>query len=201
MSEPPSPGLTPSFSLATPEGEDRDRRVCDHCGFVDYVNPKIVVGSVIAWSDQGDPFGPDAVPLEDVRILLCRRAILPRKGYWTQAAGYMEEHETVAHAVRREAQEEALADIELDAILGVYDVPQRSQVQIMYRARLKSPEIGAGPESLEAKLFRWSEIPWKALAFHSVSWSLMYFEQSRLLASFPPFGNPPVMGWMGPAAG
>ncbi|NEX91735.1 NUDIX hydrolase [Caulobacter sp. 17J65-9] len=186
MTEP----LQPAFSIRIPPDEDRERRVCDHCGFIDYVNPKIVVGAVAVWSETGAPFGPDAVPLEEIRVLLCRRAIFPRRGYWTLPAGYMEENETVAHAVKREAREEACCEIELDGVLALYDVPHRSQVQIFHRARLVTPEVAAGPESLDAVLFWWAHIPWKALAFHSVGWSLKAFEESRLEARFAPYGNP-----------
>src|SRR3546814_8391981 len=71
-----------------PPGEDRERLVCDSCGFINYVNPKIVVGSVALWED---------------RILLCRRAIEPRDGWWTLPAGYMEERETTIEGAQREA--------------------------------------------------------------------------------------------------
>lgn len=182
--------LSPSFSSRTPSGEDRPRQVCDHCGFIDYVNPRIVVGAVAAWSPDGPAFGPDAVPLERVRVLLCRRAILPRRGYWTLPAGFMETGETLAEAVRREAREEACAELTLDALLAVYDLPHRSQLQFMHRATLATPEVAAGPESLDAALFWWGDIPWKALAFHSVHWALHAFEASRHQARFPPFGNP-----------
>jgi ADP-ribose pyrophosphatase YjhB (NUDIX family) len=134
-----------------------------------------------------------------VRILLCRRAIMPRRGYWTSPSGYMETGETTADGTRREAREEALAELELDALLAIYDIPARSQVQLMHRARLPTPEFGAGQETLEAKLFAWDDIPWKALAFHSVSWSLMAFRESRGLDAFPPFRNPPENGWLLPA--
>lgn len=191
--------LTPAFSARIPEGEDRPRRVCDHCGFIDYENPRIVVGAVVAWSPGGRPFGPDADPFDQVSFLLCRRAILPRRGYWTLPAGYMETGETVAQATRREAREEALAELELGGLLAVYDIPARSQVQIMHRARLPAAEFGAGNETLQAELFAWDDIPWKALAFHSVSWALMAFRESREEAAFPPFRNPPETGWWLPA--
>jgi ADP-ribose pyrophosphatase YjhB (NUDIX family) len=191
--------LEPSFSARVPPGEDRERQVCDHCGFVAYVNPKIVVGAVVAHADKGRPFGARAVPLADVGILLCRRAIMPRRGYWTLPAGYMEEGETVADATLRETREEAMAEIELDGLLAIYDVPQRSQVQIFHRARLPAPEYGAGSETLETRLFPWGEIPWKALAFYSVSWALDAFAQSRSKSGFAPFGNPSEPGWWAPA--
>jgi ADP-ribose pyrophosphatase YjhB (NUDIX family) len=111
----------------------------------------------------------------------------------------MEEQETVAEAMIREAREEACAELELDAVLALYDIPRRSQVQIFHRARLVSSEVAPGPESLNAVLFRWNDIPWKALAFHSVSWALEDWRASRLLEAFPPFRNPPGTGWVGPA--
>jgi ADP-ribose pyrophosphatase YjhB (NUDIX family) len=194
-----SESLTPSFSNRTPEGEDRPRRVCDHCGFIDYVNPRIVVGAVAVFSAGGRPFGRNADPFDQVRFLLCRRAIMPRRGYWTLPAGYMETGETTAQATLREAREEAVAELELDALLALYDIPARSQVQLMHRARLARPEFAAGDETLEAKLFAWDEIPWKALAFHSVSWALMAFRDSREQDAFPPFRNPEQTGWLLPA--
>src|SRR5204862_2848672 len=123
-----------------PEGDNRERMICAECGFVLYDNPKIVVGSVARWGD---------------RILLCRRAINPRRGFWTLPAGYLELHETTAEGARREAREEALADIELEGVLAVYSIPRLSQVQVMYRARLVSPSIAAGPESEAVALFGW----------------------------------------------
>ena len=189
----------PSFSLKVPPGDSRPRRVCDRCGFVDYVNPRIVVGAVVAVSDRGPAFGPGAVPLADVAVLMCRRAIMPRRGYWTLPAGYMEEGETVAEGTLREAREEALVDLELDGLLAIYDVAHLSQVQIFHRARMKTPDFGAGEETLETRLFSWGDIPWRELAFYSVSWALLAFEQSRLKSGFAPFGNPPERDWQLPA--
>ena len=166
----------PSFSLRVPAGDDRQRRVCDTCAFVDYVNPLVVTGAVVL-SDDG-------------RLLLCRRAIMPRRGYWTLPAGYMEEGETVAAAAAREAREEALAEIEVGPLLGLYDIPKRSQVHLFFRARLLNPDsIGAGTESLDVALFEWDRIPWKALAFTTVHWALNDWRTSRELDSFPPFTN------------
>jgi ADP-ribose pyrophosphatase YjhB (NUDIX family) len=169
--------VPPSFTDRVPAGDDRPRRVCDTCGFVDYVNPKIVVGAVVTDGDE--------------RILLCRRAIQPRRGYWTLPAGYMEEGESVAAAAAREAREEALAELEIGPLLALYDIPRLSQVQIFFRARLLNPEgVGAGPESLNVALFTWDRIPWTALAFTTVSWALNHWRESRALDAFPPYRNP-----------
>ena len=164
------------FVREIPEGDDRERLVCPDCGFINYENPKVVVGSVATWED---------------RILLCRRAIDPRKGFWTLPAGYMELHETTAEGAAREAWEEACARIEIDALLAIYNIPRISQVQVMYRARLTSAHIEAGIESLEVGLFEWEEIPWDDIAFSSVHWALGHFDEVRGLDGFPAKTNPP----------
>ncbi len=168
--------LSPLFSKTTPMGDDRERDVCGHCGFVDYRNPKIVVGSVA--SSGGS-------------ILLCRRAIEPRLGFWTLPAGYLELGESVEDGARREAWEEARAYLSIDRTLAVYSVPRISQVQIMFRATLSRPEYAAGPESLEVRLFAFDEIPWPDLAFPTVAWALRHWREVEGLEAFPAFSNPP----------
>lgn len=164
---------------AVPPGDDRERLLCPDCGYVAYQNPLIVVGSVVTWSEDGED-----------RILLCRRAIEPRKGYWTLPAGFMEEHETTQAGAMREAWEEARARIEIDALLAVYDIPRISQVQLIFRARLTAPEFSAGPESLEVALFRWDEIPWSELAFPTVHWALREHHARIGQTAFAPAVNP-----------
>ncbi len=168
--------LAPEFRDIIPDGDDRLRRVCSHCHFIDYQNPKIVAGSVVTATDG--------------RILLCRRAIEPRKGFWTLPAGFMETGESVAAAAAREAREEACAEIEIEGILAVYDVPRISQVQMMFRAALRS-DIAAGPESEEVGLYDWSDIPWSELAFPTVVWALTHHAESRGKPLGVPFRNPP----------
>jgi ADP-ribose pyrophosphatase YjhB (NUDIX family) len=140
-----------------PEGDNRERMICAECGFVLYDNPKIVVGSVPRWGD---------------RILMCRRAIHPRRGYWTLPAGYLELNESTSAGAEREAWEEAYARIQIEGLLAIYDIPRLSQVQLIYRARLLDAAVAAGPESLEVALFAWDEIPWNDIAFPSVRWAL-----------------------------
>jgi len=168
-------GRGPSV-LRIPDGDTRERRVCDDCGFIVYDNPKVVVGSVVTLDD---------------RILLCRRAIEPRRGYWTLPAGYLELHESTAAGAEREAYEEARARIVIEGLLAVYDIPRISQVQVIYRARLADPSVEAGPESLEVQLFRWEEIPWSDLAFPSVRWALDHFHDWRRTGDARTRANPP----------
>jgi len=160
---------------AIPAGDDRERLTCPDCGFIAYENPKIVTGSVVSVGD---------------RILLCRRAIEPRKGYWTLPAGFLELHETPEEGAMREAWEEANAKIAINALLGVYSVPRISQVQLMYRATLAEPGFSAGPESLEVQLFDWADIPWAELAFPSVRWALDEYRTQLGRAVFAPAVNP-----------
>jgi ADP-ribose pyrophosphatase YjhB (NUDIX family) len=167
----------PAFERRIPEGEDRERSVCVRCGFIDYQNPKIVAGSVAT--------APDG------RILLCKRAIEPRKGWWTLPAGYMELGETVEDAARREAREEAGAELALERVLAVYSVPRIGQVQVMFRAELQNPEtIAPGPESEALSLVSFEDLPWADLAFPTVGWALRHWREARGRTEFAPFSNP-----------
>lgn len=171
----PSERLKPSFRNAIPPGDDHERLVCNACGFVSYENPKIVVGSVVTRGEK---------------ILLCKRAIEPRKGFWTLPAGFLELNETPEDGARREAREEAMAEIAIQALLAVYAIPHISQVQLMYLARLVSDDVSAGPESEAVGLYDWDEIPWEELAFPSVHWALNQFREVTGQDAFAPFSNP-----------
>lgn len=174
MSAPKGPDSA-NFSRTVPEGDDRERLVCGDCGYVHYENPKIVVGSVASFGQ---------------RILLCRRAIEPRKGFWTLPAGYLELNEAAAEGARREAYEEARARIEIDQLLAVYSIPRISQIQLIFRAKLLDEGIEAGPESEEVALFAWEEIPWDEIAFPSVHWALGHYREVRGEDFFAPRANP-----------
>jgi len=167
--------LKQNFEPETPPGDNRERLVCAACGFIDYRNPKIVVGSVASREDK---------------ILLCRRAIDPRKGYWTLPAGFLELGETAEEGARREAMEEAAARLEIGRLLAVYSVPRISQVQLIFRARLKNRDIAAGPESKSVGLYSWDDIPWADIAFPTVGWALRHYRETLGKSDFAPFSNP-----------
>lgn len=168
--------LPAHFRRKTPDGDTHQRDVCSTCGYVHYVNPKIVTGAIV---------------LHGGRILLCRRAIAPRIGFWTLPAGFMELGETAEQAAVREAREEANAEIAIERLLAVYSIPRIAQVQIMYLARLTSATVSPGPESLEVVLAGRDEIPWAELAFPSVRWALEQFQTVQDRGNFAPFSNPP----------
>jgi ADP-ribose pyrophosphatase YjhB (NUDIX family) len=168
--------LPPNFTVTTPPGEDRPRQTCTTCGFINYVNPKIVAGVVVS-DGEG-------------RILLCRRAIEPRRGFWTVPAGFMEERESTSQGAAREVFEEANARVAIDALLGIYEVPRISQVHFMYRGTLTS-DIAPGPESLEVKMFAYDDIPWDEIAFPTGVWALRDWAKVADQQAFIPFNNPP----------
>lgn len=141
-----------------PDLEDRPRAVCPACGYVDYVNPINVVGTVPVWWEEPD--GP--------RILLCRRNIEPRRGLWTLPAGFLELGESVADGALRETEEEAGARVELEALFGVLDVVRVGQVHLFFRARLLDLDLSPGVETIENGLFRVADLPWDELAFRTV---------------------------------
>ncbi|MCB1424604.1 MAG: NUDIX hydrolase [Zhengella sp.] len=165
-----------SFRKLVPDGDSVERNICGHCGFVDYQNPKIVVGAVVR---------------HEGRILMCRRAIEPRSGFWTIPAGYMELGETPEAGAAREAMEEACATIRIESLLAIYSVPRISQVQLIYRATLADPSIAAGPESTAVGLYGWDEIPHDEIAFPTVHWMLAAEKAVQEGKGGAPFTNPP----------
>lgn len=151
--------------LRVPDGDTLPRHVCPACGEIHYRNPKLVIGCVAAWAD---------------RVLLCRRAIEPRLGLWTLPAGFMENGESTTQAAIRETLEEACAQVAIDDLFALVNLPHYDQVHLFYRGRLIGGVHAAGPESLETRLFAEDEIPWDELAFHSVRLCLeAYFADRR----------------------
>ncbi len=159
-----------------PAGDNRERLVCPDCEYVAYENPKVVVGVVATWEDK---------------LLMCKRAIEPRHGYWTLPAGFMETGESPEEGAAREAWEEAYAKLEIVDLLAVYSLRHISQLQLFYRARLLAPDVSPGPESLEVGLFDFGALPARELAFPSVHWAIEHFKRAPDDRGFAPFGNPP----------
>jgi ADP-ribose pyrophosphatase YjhB (NUDIX family) len=151
-------------SFVVPADDNRHRYVCTHCGVIHYQNPKMIVGSIPVWECEGK-----------VSVLLCKRAIEPRLGYWTLPAGFMENDETTSDAALRETAEEAGAHIELLPLFSLLNVPHVHQVHLFYRANLLDLHYAAGTESLEVKLFSESDVPWDDMAFQTVSYTLERF--------------------------
>ena len=152
-----------------PPGDTLPRWVCDNCGEIHYQNPKLVVGTI---------------PEHEGKLLLCRRAIEPRYGYWTLPAGFMENDETAWQAALRETLEEAGATIEIGEPFSLISVPRVNQVHLFYRARLRNLEFKPGEETLEVALVEEAAIPWKDIAFRTVGLTLKLWLEDRSRGSF-----------------
>jgi ADP-ribose pyrophosphatase YjhB (NUDIX family) len=156
-------------ALAIPEGDNRPRYVCPQCHTIHYQNPKLVVGSIPVWEQNGG-----------LQVLLCRRAIEPRHGYWTLPAGFMENEETTEQAAVRETEEEAGANIELGKLFTLLNVAHVHQVHLFYLATLRDLDFAPGIESLDVALFTEDQIPWDELAFPTIRTTLELFFADRI---------------------
>ncbi|MDD2721538.1 MAG: NUDIX hydrolase [Gallionella sp.] len=158
-----------TVELRIPVDDNRLRHICTACGIIHYQNPKMVIGSIPVWDDK---------------VLLCRRAIEPRYGFWTLPGGFMENGESTSQAAIRETLEEAQARIEIEGLYSMYSLPYVNQVHMLFRARLLDLDFGPGEESLEVKLFSEAEIPWDELAFRPVRYSLEHYYTERRSGTF-----------------
>jgi ADP-ribose pyrophosphatase YjhB (NUDIX family) len=153
-----------AVTYRVPADDNRERAVCAACGEIHYENPINVVGTVPFWGE---------------RVLLCRRNIEPRRGFWTLPAGFLELGESSADGARRETDEEAGARIELLELFTVLDVVRAGQIHLFYRARLLDIDFAPGPETMEARLFLEGEVPWPEIAFRTVRTTLEHFFADR----------------------
>ena len=151
------------------DGDTHPRAVCTQCNTIHYENPLMVVGTLPVLGD---------------RVLLCKRAIEPRRGLWTLPAGFMELQETTTQGAARETDEEAGADIAMGPLFTLLSVTHVGQVHLFYRATLQSEQFNPGIETLEARLFTEAEIPWEQMAFRTVSKTLECYFADRRKGSF-----------------
>lgn len=156
-------------SLQVPAGDDRERYVCSACITIHYQNPRLVTGCIPQWGEQ---------------VLMCKRAIEPRCGFWTLPAGYMENGETSEQGAARETLEEANARVEIVSLFAFFNIPHINQIYMLYRATLLDLDFFAGQESLEVRLFTEDEIPWDDVAFPAIHKTLTYFFEDRLEGKF-----------------
>ena len=159
----------PAIEVRVPDGDTLPRYVCGACGAIHYQNPKVVVGCLPVWDEQ---------------VLLCKRAIEPRRGLWTLPAGFLENGETIFAGAQRETAEEAGARVELGALFTMISLPHINQIYVMFRARLLALDFAPGAESLEVRLFDEADIPWGELAFRTIARTLRNFFLDRKLGAF-----------------
>ncbi|GLS26463.1 NUDIX hydrolase [Marinibactrum halimedae] len=162
-------------TLAIPQGDDRERHICNHCDTIHYQNPRIITGCLVT---------------HDKQILLCKRAIEPRKHFWTLPAGFMENGETTEEGAIRETWEEAKATVKSEGLYQIFNLPHINQVYFFYRASFLNPQsstplFAAGPESLEVELFSPENLPWDQLAFPVIKQTLLDYLGDREQGHFP----------------
>lgn len=158
------------LSVKVPQGDDRERHVCENCGIIHYQNPKVIVGCIPVWENK---------------VLLCRRAIEPRYGFWTLPAGFMENGESTAEGAARETWEEAKARVDNLTIYRVFDLPYINQVYVFYRCDLRDGQFAAGAESLDCGLYDERSVPWDDLAFRVVKDTLLSFFEDQRRSDYP----------------
>jgi ADP-ribose pyrophosphatase YjhB (NUDIX family) len=159
------PSADPRFEQQEVPGDDRPRLVCRACGFVQYVNPRLVTGTVVAD--------------EDGRILLGRREIEPASGRWTLPGGFLEEGESLQQGAIRETLEEVGLRVALRRLLGIYSLVPLSLVLHVFEATPVGGEARPGHETSEVRWFPPAEIPWEDLAFPSTEWALRVHDRHR----------------------
>ena len=152
-----------------PEGDNRERYVCEHCHTIHYQNPRVIAGVLPIYGDQ---------------ILLCRRAIEPRHGFWTLPAGFLENGESSLQGALRECHEEANALVVEPQLYALFDISYINQVYVFYRAQLAEPRFNPTFESSEVALFNEADIPWAELAFPVVELALDHFLNDRQRGDF-----------------
>ena len=149
--------------MAVPD-DVKQRHVCTVCNTVHYQNPKIVTG---------------VLPIYQDKILLAKRSIEPRAGFWNVPAGYMENGEKVEEGAMRELWEEANAKVNNIRPILIYSIAAIHQVYMLFIGELEDLNFSPGEESLEVKLFSESEIPWEELAFTSSAVCIKRYFQNR----------------------
>ena len=159
-----------AVTLRVPPGDNRPRAVCDACGAIHYDNPKVVVG---------------CLAIDGSGVLLCRRGINPRSGFWTLPAGYLEKGETTEQGAIRETWEEARARVKIDSLYTIFDLPYISQIYMFYRSKLRDGRFSAGEETVEVRIFAERDIPWSELAFPVVERTLRHYFHDREIDEFP----------------
>jgi ADP-ribose pyrophosphatase YjhB (NUDIX family) len=175
-----TPGVVPAWLAATVRhcsrcgeglvfgevaGEERPRLSCPGCGFVAYINPRLVVTTLPVTADG--------------EVILLRRGIEPGYGAWAQPGGFLEIDETATEGAVRETLEETGLHVETTRVVGLYSRPQAAIVVAVWEARIIGGVAGPTPESLEVRSFAPAAIPWPGLAFQTTTWALRDWVTSR----------------------
>lgn len=157
------------ITIKVPDGDNLPRATCESCNFIQYENPRVIVGCIPEWENK---------------VLLCRRAIEPRLGFWTLPAGFLENNETTQQGALRETKEETNASATIIDAFSLIDIPHINQIYLLYRAKLNDDNFSPTAESSEVALFEEASIPWDDIAFAAIKRSLKQYYKSKHEGSF-----------------
>jgi ADP-ribose pyrophosphatase YjhB (NUDIX family) len=136
---------------------DPERLVCEGCGFVFYLGPKLVAGA-IAELDGG--------------IVLIQRDIEPGYGKWTFPGGFVERGERAEAAAEREVLEESGLEIEVGEIVGLYTYDGQIPAIAVFAAEVTGGEPTPLDETMDVRSFPHDGLPWTEMAFPSTEQAL-----------------------------
>jgi len=150
----------------------RERLVCDECDFIFYLNPKVAAGVLVE---------------DDGRVVLIRRGIEPKRGFWALPSGFVELDESAEEAAVRECQEETGLEVALDDLLGVYSFQSLVYgrgVLILYSAHVVGGEMAAGDDAAEVAAFPPEEVP-PEIAFRTHRQALRDWKRAKAVSYRP----------------
>jgi ADP-ribose pyrophosphatase YjhB (NUDIX family) len=153
-----------NIDFNVPDGDNRQRHSCKKCGYIHYINPRIIAGCIIQ---------------KEGKVLLAKRAIEPRYGKWNLPAGFLEQNEDVIMGAAREALEETGHEVRISHLQTIYSVPHVSQVFMLFVADIVVKRFENPSETLEMKLYSEKEIPWDDIAFSSNTFAIKKFFENN----------------------
>jgi 8-oxo-dGTP diphosphatase len=136
---------------------DPVRLVCEGCGFVFYLGPKLVAGAIFEL---------------DGGIMLVQRDIEPGYGKWTFPGGFVERGERAERAAQREVLEETGLEIEVREIVGLYTYEGQVPAIAVFAARVTGGEPAPLDETMDVRSFPRDRLPWTEMAFPSTEHAL-----------------------------
>jgi len=154
------------------EGEERERLACESCGYIAYVNPRLVV-TTLPVTSAGE-------------LVLLRRGIEPGLGLWAQPGGFLEIDETVHEGAVRETLEETGLLVEPTEILGLYSRTEAAIVVVAFEAHVTGGRFRTNAEASEIVAFRPEAIPWPEIAFKTSFWAIRDWLRHRHPHIVPP---------------
>ncbi len=125
---------------------------CPACGYIVFRDPKLAVGALI---------------IEQGRLLLVRRGVIPRRGFWAMPSGFVEYDEQPRAALAREVREETGLEAAIGKVVDVFPLadPNKKGVFLLFEARVTGGNLHPGDDVTAARWFSLDALPWDKMAF------------------------------------